>query len=72
MSSGTGYRDSQQNTPPEIRVAVLASFVAYLSLTELARDVGEQVVVAGTTRFAGGAAVQVLAGFGLAFHLTKM
>jgi hypothetical protein len=49
----------------------LAVFVAQVSLTEFARDIGEQIVVAGTAHLAGSGAVQVLAGFGLAFHLTK-
>ena len=56
---------------PKIRVTALASFVAWVSLTELARDVGEEVVVGSITRLTGDGAVQILAGFGLAFHLVR-
>lgn len=102
-----------------IKYGALAVFVTQCAVTEFARDVGEQVVVAGTTHLTGPAgtvvllciryprphstvqcldkppcirtiangpglhcmytvlahtfpAVSVLAGFGLAFHLTKM
>ena len=43
-----------------IKYGALAVFVAQCAITEFARDVGEQVVVAGTTHLTGPAGTAVL------------